>query len=204
MSTNKSGVPRGIVIASGNSGKLREISSLLASCNFTLHLQSTLAVVEAEETAPSFVENALLKARNAAKQTGMSALADDSGLCVNALNGAPGIYSARYAGDAASDTDNNTKLLQALENTDDRQAHFHCALVFVRHADDPAPIICEGIWPGEILSAPKGSNGFGYDPLFFIAEENCSSAELSAERKNAISHRGRALTQLLPRLLREL
>lgn len=204
MSTNKSSAPTDIVIASGNAGKLREISSLLAPCNFTLHLQSTLAVVEAEETAPSFVENALLKARNAARQTGMAALADDSGLCVNALHGAPGIYSARYAGANASDANNNAKLLQVLENTDDRQAHFHCALVFVRHADDPAPIICEGLWPGEILTTSKGSNGFGYDPLFFVAEEGCSSAELPAERKNAISHRGRALTQLLPRLQREL
>jgi XTP/dITP diphosphohydrolase len=157
-------------------------------------------VEEAEETGLSFIENAILKARNAARQSGCAALADDSGLCVDALDGAPGIYSARFAGTNADDASNNAKLLLALTGNTQRRAHFHCALAFVRHADDPAPIVCEGQWRGTILEQPRGDNGFGYDPLFFIAELAKSSAELNKAEKNQISHRALALQQLLPRL----
>ncbi len=193
-----------IVLASGNRGKIAELSSLLAELDIEILSQSDFQVVEAEENALSFVENALLKARNAARQTGLPALADDSGLCVDALNGAPGIYSARFAGPDASDADNNALLLEKLRDETRRSAHFHCALVFVRHADDPAPIICEGLWHGEILDQPRGENGFGYDPLFYIPDLQRCSAELDKAEKNRLSHRGLALAQLLPRLRQEL
>ena len=192
-----------VVLASGNRGKLAELGNLLADMGITLRSQAEFDVIEADETGLSFIENAILKARNAARQTGFAALADDSGLSVDALGGAPGIYSARYAGEHAQDADNNAKLLKALENETKRHAHFHCALAFVRHADDPAPIVTEGLWHGEILSAPRGSNGFGYDPLFYIADLNLCSAELSKEQKNELSHRALALSQLLPRLRAE-
>ena len=192
-----------VVLASGNRGKLAELGNLLADMGITLRSQAEFDVIEADETGLSFIENAILKARNAARQTGFAALADDSGLSVDALGGAPGIYSARYAGEHAQDADNNAKLLHALKNETKRRAHFHCALAFVRHADDPAPIVAEGLWHGEILSAPRGSNGFGYDPLFYIADLNLSSAELSKEQKNQLSHRALALSQLLPRLRAE-
>lgn len=192
-----------VVLASGNRGKLAELGNLLAGMGITLRSQAEFDVIEAEETGLSFIENAILKARNAARQTGFAALADDSGLSVDALGGAPGIYSARYAGEHAQDADNNTKLLNALKNETKRRAHFHCALAFVRHADDPAPIVAEGLWYGDILSAPRGSNGFGYDPLFYIADLNLCSAELSKEQKNQLSHRALALSQLLPRLRAE-
>ncbi|MBW2941262.1 RdgB/HAM1 family non-canonical purine NTP pyrophosphatase [Zhongshania aquimaris] len=203
MTTTPSFAENTVVLASGNRGKLRELSDLLNGLGITLRSQADFDVVEAEENGLSFIENAILKARNAARQTGFAALADDSGLCVDALGGAPGIYSARYAGANAQDADNNTKLLETLKAHSNRGAHFHCALAFVRHADDPAPLVCEGQWHGEILSAPRGDNGFGYDPLFYIASLDCCSAELSKEQKNKISHRALALQQLLPRLRTE-
>lgn len=192
-----------VVLASGNRGKLTELDNLLAGMGITLRSQAEFDVIEADETGLSFIENAILKARNAARQTGFAALADDSGLSVDTLGGAPGIYSARYAGEHAQDADNNAKLLDALTGETNRRAHFHCALAFVRHADDPAPIVSEGLWYGDILSAPRGSNGFGYDPLFYIADLNLCSAELSKEQKNQLSHRALALSQLLPRLRAE-
>ena len=202
-----------IVLASGNAGKLREFSSLFdqhfAELNIQLLKQSELNVVEAEETGLSFVENALLKARNAATQTGLPALADDSGLEVDALQGAPGIYSARYAqqhegfgpaphtGDAA----NNAKLLNALADVPEAQrgARFQCVLVYMRHANDPTPQVFQGHWEGRIVTQPQGNDGFGYDPVFFIPSENCTAAALSKEQKNALSHRGQAVQQLLAR-----
>lgn len=188
-----------IVVATGNAGKLAEFSQLLGE-RFSLISQRDLQVEEAEENGLSFVENALIKARNAALQTGLPALADDSGLCVDALGGAPGIYSARYAGAGAKDADNNAKLLRDLADIRQRKAHFHCALVFVRHPEDPAPIICEGRWRGEVVDAPRGTNGFGYDPHFFIPELNKCAAELPPEQKNRLSHRGLAVSQLVKRL----
>jgi XTP/dITP diphosphohydrolase len=188
-----------IVVATGNAGKLAEFSQLLGE-RFSLISQRDLQVEEAEENGLSFVENALIKARNAALQTGLPALADDSGLCVDALGGAPGIYSARYAGAGAKDADNNAKLLRDLADIRQRKAHFHCALVFVRHPEDPAPIICEGRWRGEVVDTPQGTNGFGYDPHFFIPELNKCAAELPPEQKNRLSHRGLAVSQLVKRL----
>ena len=188
-----------IVVATGNAGKLAEFSQLLGE-RFSLISQRDLQVEEAEENGLSFVENALIKARNAALQTGLPALADDSGLCVDALGGAPGIYSARYAGAGAKDADNNAKLLRDLAGIRQRKAHFHCALVFVRHPEDPAPIICEGRWLGEVVDTPRGDNGFGYDPHFFIPELNKCAAELPPEQKNRLSHRGLAVSQLVKRL----
>ncbi len=192
-----------IVVATGNRGKLAEFSQLLGE-RFELLSQKDLKVDEAEETGLSFVENALLKARNAAAQTGLPALADDSGLCVNALNGAPGIYSARFAGDGASDTDNNAKLVEKLAGENNRHAHFHCALVFVRHAADPAPIICEGRWPGEIIDTARGGNGFGYDPHFYVAALDKTAAELPPEEKNRLSHRGQAVAAFVERFKEEM
>jgi len=191
-----------VVLASGNAGKLGEFQQLLRSCDFTVLPQSNFAVVEAEENGLSFVENALIKARNAAAHTGLAAIADDSGLEVDALKGEPGIYSARYAGAHNSDSDNNQKLLEALKDIPEaqRSARFQCLLVFMRHALDPVPIICQGSWQGRILMAPSGTNGFGYDPLFFVPEHGCSSAQLSPALKNQISHRGRAMAQLLSQL----
>jgi len=191
-----------IVLASGNKGKLREMQQVLQPLGFHVVSQSELAVPDAEETGLSFVENAIIKARHAAQHTGLPAIADDSGLEVDALDGAPGIYSARFAGADADDAANNKKLLAELSARGIRKAsaRFQCLLVFMRHAQDPVPVIAQGTWEGVILDAPRGSNGFGYDPLFWVAGENCTSAELPPERKNQLSHRGQALLQLADRL----
>lgn len=191
-----------IVLASGNRGKLKEFGAILAPLNIDVMPQSDFAVTDAEETGLSFVENAIIKARHAARVTGLPALADDSGLEVDALNGAPGIYSARYAGAGCGDDENNRKLLQALEGVprEQRTARFQCLLVFMRHAEDPTPLICQGSWEGLILEAPRGHNGFGYDPLFFIPELNCSSAELTPEQKQQYSHRGKAVRQFMAQI----
>jgi XTP/dITP diphosphohydrolase len=188
-----------MVLSSGNRGKLKEFQQLLANCGFEILPQSDFDTPEAEETGLSFVENAIIKARNASQHSGLPALADDSGLEVDALDGQPGIYSARFAGPQNNDADNNAKLLALLSNTPDEQrtARFQCVLVMVRHAKDPTPLICQGTWEGHILHQAQGNNGFGYDPLFFVEEKNCSSAELSPEIKNAISHRGKALARFL-------
>ena len=189
-----------LILASNNTGKLRELSQLLAPLDFDLLPQSAFNVVEVEELHVTFVENALAKARHCARVSGLSALADDSGLCVTALGGAPGVYSARYAGEPKSDARNNDKLLAEMRGKTDRRAHYVCVLVLCRFAEDPQPIIAEGEWHGEILDAPRGSGGFGYDPLFLVPELGCSSAELSAEEKNARSHRGIALRRLIEQL----
>lgn len=190
---------KSIVVATGNAGKLKEIQHIVAPFGFEVVTQKSLNVTEAEETGLTFVENALIKARNAAQQTGKPALADDSGLEVDALKGQPGIYSARYAGENATDADNNAKLLEALKDIPEAQrtARFQCVMVYLKHPNDPTPLICQGTWEGRILFEPKGDNGFGYDPLFLVPEKNCASAELTSDIKNAISHRGKALQQLL-------
>ena len=194
---------RRVVLASLNRGKAREVSQLLAGSGLDVVSQGELDVPEAEETAPTFVENALLKARNAARHTGLPAIADDSGLAVDALDGAPGIYSARYAGPEADDAANNRKLLDALVGipSGGRGARFICCVVYLRHADDPVPLICEGVWRGQLLESPRGDNGFGYDPLFLVPELGLTSAELPPEEKNRRSHRGQALRQLVERLV---
>lgn len=186
-----------IVLASGNAGKIREIQAILA--DQVIVPQSAFNVVECEEIGLTFVENAILKARNAATCSGLPALADDSGLLVDALNGVPGVRSARYAGDNASDQDNVQKLLQALAGVPDdkRNARFVCIIVLLEHADDPCPVIAQGVWEGRILHQPMGSQGFGYDPVFWVPSHHCPSALLPATLKNALSHRGQALRQLL-------
>ncbi len=191
-----------IVLASNNAGKVREINQLLSDQNIQVIPQREFAIQDIEETGLTFVENAILKARHAAKQSGLAAIADDSGLEVDALRGAPGIYSARFAGVGCNDLDNNRKLLERLQAVpeQERGARFQCVMVYLRHADDPTPIICQGTWEGRILSEPTGDNGFGYDPLFFVPEQNCASAELSPEVKNRLSHRGQALRKLLAAL----
>lgn len=191
-----------LVIASGNQGKLKEIQALLAPLALEVLPQSAFNVPEAEEPFVTFVENALTKARHASRHTGLPALADDSGICVDALQGAPGVYSARYACEPKSDARNNEKLLQSLSGVQDRHAHYYCVMVLVRHADDPQPLIAEGIWQGEILTTARGEGGFGYDPLFLDAKTGQTAAELSAEIKNRISHRGHALSRLLHQLER--
>lgn len=190
------------VLASANKGKVREINEILSDLDIEVEPQSAFDVPEVEETGLSFVENAIIKARNAAEHTGLPAIADDSGIEVDALNGAPGIYSARYAGMGASDQDNLEKLLTDLKDIPEleRSARFQCLLVFMRHATDPTPVICQGSWEGRILNAARGENGFGYDPVFFVSEYGCSAAELSAEQKNSLSHRGKALRKLLAAL----
>ncbi len=191
-----------IVLASSNPGKVREINEVLAGLDVTVRPQAKFNVVDAEETGLTFVENAILKARNAAQHTGLPAIADDSGLEVDALAGAPGIYSARYAGEGASDQQNLEKLLDALAEVPEakRSARFQCLMVYMRHADDPTPLICQGSWEGRILTAARGSNGFGYDPVFYVPTHNCASAELAATTKNSLSHRGQALRQLVAAL----
>jgi len=189
-----------IVLASNNPGKLREFSQMLASIDIEVLPQAHFHVPDAEEPHITFVENALAKARHAAKLTGLPALADDSGICVKALAGAPGVYSARYAGEPKSDERNNQKLINALKGVRDRRAHYVALLVFVHHAEDPQPIICEGEWHGEIIDTPRGQNGFGYDPYFLVPELGLTAAELSAEEKNRRSHRGKALRLLIERL----
>ena len=191
-----------IVLATGNLGKVRELNELLAGHDLIVTPQSAHGVPEAEETGLTFVENAIIKARNAADHTGLPAIADDSGLEVDALAGAPGIYSSRYAGKNATDRDNLEKLLADLGELPDhqRRARFQCLMVYLRHAADPTPIICQGTWEGRVLFAPRGGNGFGYDPVFHVPTHNCSAAELPPEIKNRLSHRGQALRLLMAAL----
>ncbi|WP_297325369.1 RdgB/HAM1 family non-canonical purine NTP pyrophosphatase [Nitrosomonas sp.] len=185
-----------LVIASNNQGKLREINALLAPLAIEVVPQSDFNAGEIDEPHSTFVENALAKARHASHCSGLPALADDSGICVNALNGVPGVSSARYAGEPRSDERNNLKLIEALKNKSDRHAYYYCVIVLVRSVDDPQPIIVDGSWHGEIIEHPQGTGGFGYDPYFFVPEFGKTAAELSAEQKNLISHRGKALAQL--------
>ena len=189
-----------LVLASNNAKKMKELNALLAPLGFEVIPQGELGIPEAEEPHCTFVENALAKARHAAQLSGLPALADDSGLCVAALGGAPGVYSARYAGEPKSDTRNNEKLLAELGNNPDRRAHFVSVIVLVRHAEDPQPLIAEGEWHGEILPALRGEGGFGYDPLFSLPAFGQTAAELDAETKNRLSHRGQAMQQLIARL----
>jgi len=189
---------RRVVLATNNAGKAKELGAMLAGLDMQIVSQATLGVPEADETGLSFIENAILKARNAASHSGLPAIADDSGLEVDALEGAPGIHSARYSGAKADDQSNLEKLLKAMEDVPDigRSARFRCVIVYLKHAKDPAPLVTEGVWEGSILRAPKGSNGFGYDPVFWVPEKGCSAAELPAEVKNQLSHRGQALARL--------
>lgn len=194
--------PSKLVIASNNAGKLREINALLRFLSIEVVPQGTFNVSEVDEPYGTFVENALTKARHASRCSGLPALADDSGICVHALSGAPGVLSARYAGEPKSDERNNMKLIDALKNETDRRAYYYCVIVLLRHADDPQPIIVDGSWRGFIIDQPKGEGGFGYDPYFFLPEFDKTSAELTAEQKNQISHRGQALLKLTE-ILRE-
>jgi len=190
-----------LVIASNNPGKLREFQQMLAPLGIEVLTQAQLGISEAEEPHCTFIENALAKARHVSRESGLPALADDSGICVEALGGAPGVQSARYAGDnPKSDTRNNEKLLHEMQGVTDRRAHYYCVLVLVRHPDDPQPIIAEGEWQGEIAHEERGGGGFGYDPLFWLPELGRMSAELSHAEKHAISHRGKALQVLLQKL----
>jgi XTP/dITP diphosphohydrolase len=198
MTQTRSHAGEAIVLASNNAGKVRELTELLAGARIRIVPQGDFGVPEVDETGLSFVENAILKARNAAQHSGLPAIADDSGLEVDALHGAPGIYSARYAGAGASDADNVVKLLHALESVPEaeRTARFQCVMVYMRHAADPTPLICQGTWEGRILFAPQGENGFGYDPIFYVPAQGHSAAELESAVKNGLSHRGQALRQL--------
>lgn len=189
-----------LVLATGNQGKVKELAAMLEALNIDVLPQNQFNVPEVAETGTTFVENAIIKARHAAKITGLPAVADDSGIEVDALNGAPGVYSARFAGPNASDSDNIHKLLADMEGKTERSARFWCVLVYMRHADDPTPIICQASWEGKITEQPAGSGGFGYDPVFFVPTLNCSAAALSKEEKNAISHRGQALKMLAQQL----
>lgn len=189
-----------LVLASNNAKKMKELNALLAPLGFEVIPQGQLGIPEAEEPHCTFVENALAKARHAAKLSGLPALADDSGLCVSALGGAPGVISARYAGEPKSDARNNEKLFADLADHPDRRAHFVSVIVLVRHADDPQPLIAEGEWHGEIIPELRGEGGFGYDPLFFVPEFRQTAAELDAETKNRVSHRGQAMQKLIERL----
>lgn len=191
-----------VVLATGNAGKVNELAQLLCDFGLDIVAQTTLGVGSVEETGLTFIENAILKARHASAQTGLPAIADDSGISVDALGGAPGIYSARYAGEHASDEQNLLKLLDAMKNVPDekRQAQFNCVLVYMRHAEDPTPLVFHGRWHGFITRESKGQGGFGYDPIFYVPELNCTSAELSKSEKQAISHRGKALAMMLDAL----
>jgi XTP/dITP diphosphohydrolase len=189
-----------IVLASGNAGKLREFNALLETVGYRARPQSEFNVPEAEEPYLTFVENALTKARHAARLTGLPALADDSGVCVNALGGAPGVLSARYAGEPKSDDNNNRKLIADLAAHADRSAYYYCVLVFVRHADDPQPVIADGRWDGEMIADARGEGGFGYDPYFWLPQYGKTAAELSAAEKNSCSHRAQALRALVAKL----
>jgi XTP/dITP diphosphohydrolase len=189
-----------IVLASNNAGKLREFAQMLATIDIEVLPQAHFNIPEAEEPHITFVENALAKARHAAKLTGLPALADDSGICVAALGGAPGVFSARFAGEPKSDDRNNQKLIADLQGKSDRRAHYVAVLVFVHHADDPQPIVVEGEWHGEIIDIPHGANGFGYDPYFLVPDLNQTAAEIPADEKNKRSHRGKALKLLIERL----
>ena len=189
-----------LVIASNNAGKLREIRHLLEPLGIEVLPQSQFKVSEVDEPHRTFIENAIVKARHACEQTGLPSLADDSGICVNALNGEPGVLSARYSGEPKSDERNNLKLIDALSSQADRSAHYYCVLVLLRHAEDPQPIIADGSWHGEIVPDKRGDGGFGYDPHFYLPELGKTAAELPMEQKNRISHRGQALARLLSRL----
>jgi XTP/dITP diphosphohydrolase len=198
-----------LVLASSNPGKLRELETLLAPLGMEIVPQSGLGVADAEEPHGSFVENALAKARHASRRSRLPALADDSGICVGALGGEPGVHSARFAGEPPpgstpgrenQDARNNEKLVQLLADKDDRRAHYYCVIVLLRHAEDPEPVIAEGSWAGEIVAEPRGANGFGYDPHFFLRDFGKTAAELDPEQKNLVSHRGKALRRLLAKL----
>ena len=189
-----------LVIASSNAGKLREIRHLLEPLGIEVLPQSQFKVSEVDEPHRTFIENAIVKARHACEQTGLPSLADDSGICVNALNGQPGVLSARYSGEPKSDERNNLKLIDALSSQADRRAHYYCVMVLLRHAEDPQPIIADGSWHGEILPDKRGEGGFGYDPHFYLPDLGKTAAELPMEQKNRISHRGQALARLLSRL----
>ena len=191
-----------IVLASGNKGKAREIKDLLKNLPIELVLQSEFNIPEAEETGTTFIENAIIKARHAASLTGLPALADDSGLSVTALDGAPGVYSSRYAGEGATDLDRINKLLDALKDVPDnkRNASFNCVIALIMSANDPVPMVCHGQWHGSILHKPQGENGFGYDPIFYVPDHHCSAAELDSTVKNKISHRGIALNKFTAHL----
>ncbi|WP_221074621.1 RdgB/HAM1 family non-canonical purine NTP pyrophosphatase [Agarivorans aestuarii] len=191
-----------VVLATGNPGKVAELSELLKPLNKQIIAQSEFAIEDAAETGTTFVENAIIKARHAAKITGLAAIADDSGLAVDYLNGAPGLYSSRYAGEDANDHDNVLKLLDAMKQVPPAQrgAEFHCVLVYLRHADDPAPLICHGKWRGSITEEINGAGGFGYDPVFWVEQHQATSAQISKAEKNALSHRGIALRQLLAQM----
>ncbi len=187
-----------IVVASSNKGKIAEIKAALQDLPIKLIPQDDLNIEDVEETGTTFVENAIIKARHAAKVSGLPVIADDSGLVIDSLGGAPGVRSARFAGENADDNDRNNKVLEAMAGTgeDDRHASFHCVTVLLETENDPAPLICEGVWDGEILTAPRGDKGFGYDPIFYVPTHDCSAAELDAKQKNEVSHRGEALRQL--------
>ena len=196
-----------LVLASSNPGKLREISAVLSPMGIEVVAQSALGIPDAEEPFKTFIENALAKARHAARLAGLPALADDSGICARALGGEPGVHSARYAASTAAtagrdeqDRLNNRKLIEQLREQSDRQAHYHCVIVLVRHAEDPEPVIAEGSWRGTIIDEPRGSNGFGYDPYFLLPDAGLTAAELEPEQKNLLSHRGKALRRLMARL----
>jgi XTP/dITP diphosphohydrolase len=195
-------LPEKIVLASGNKGKLREFASLFSSLGIEVIPQNVLGVGDVPETGTTFVENAIIKARHAAKETGLPAIADDSGIVVEALNGAPGVYSARFAGPNATDQDNIELLLQRLEGTQQRDAHFFCMLVMMRHADDAVPLISQGAWHGSITQTQQGHAGFGYDPIFYVPQHQCTAAQLEKAEKNNISHRGQALAGLLEQMRR--
>ena len=189
-----------LVLASSNPGKLREFEMLLAPLGMEIVPQASLGVADAEEPHVTFVENALAKARHASRHTRLPALADDSGICVRALAGEPGVHSARFAGEPRSDTRNNERLVQLLADKGDRLAHYYCVIVLTRHAEDPEPVIAEGSWMGEIAAEPRGASGFGYDPHFFLRDLGKTAAELDPQQKNLVSHRGKALRRLLAKL----
>ena len=189
-----------LVLASSNPGKLLEFEALLAPLGMEVVPQASLGIADAEEPHGTFVENALAKARHASGRSRLPALADDSGICVGALGGEPGVHSARFAGEPKSDARNNEKLAQLLAGKDDRRAHYYCVVVLLRHAEDPEPLIAEGTWAGEIVAEPRGANGFGYDPHFFLRDFGKTAAELEPEQKNLVSHRGKALRRLLAKL----
>jgi XTP/dITP diphosphohydrolase len=185
-----------VVLASANQAKFKELSQLLTPLGLVLTSMTELGIDSAEETATTFIENALIKARHASRKSGMAAIADDSGLAADALDGAPGVHSARYAGDNASDEDNNRKLLRALQQQQDRGLHYHCVIALLLHPDDPVPLIAAGRWDGQFTSEPRGSNGFGYDPYFYLPELDRTAAELEPPLKNQLSHRGQAVRRL--------
>ncbi len=189
-----------VVIASNNPGKLAEFSRLLGPLGYQVKTQSELGISEAEEPHPTFLENALAKARHASRASGLPAIGDDSGICVPALGGAPGVQSARYAGEPKSDSANNAKLVEAMASHADKSAYYYCVLVWVRHADDPQPVVAEGRWDGQLINQPRGEGGFGYDPYFFLPALGKTAAELPPDQKNHLSHRGQAMRSLLDKL----